>query len=196
VIVRTQVSGFLICLSIFAAMGTRALGSSTDACQDLVTAFLTHPSEDTLSGLSSAHDTVCWAVFASSDSSLSKLDQWVARGNSSAAKYLSTHLRRLDGGNLEDALVALGQFSEQDMVRLLLFAKSGLLSKQELSDALTMLPLSSSDHPRAQLKLLTKRRNNVARITRKDLTEQKAQALKAIDEFAAEIRSKNAGLEH
>jgi hypothetical protein len=113
-----------------------------------------------------------------------------------SSQYLAKHLKQLDGGNLEDALVALGQFSDHDMERLLFFAKSGLLSKHELSDALTMLPLSLSDNPRAQLDSLGRRRSNIMRITQKDLSEQRAQALSAIDEFASEIRSKNPAGDH
>ena len=75
------------------------------------------------------------------------------------------------------------------MTRFLLFAKGGILSERELSDALTMLPLSLSDNPDAQLKVLNQRRSKVVSVTRKDLLQQQRQALTAIDGFMSEIRS-------
>jgi hypothetical protein len=114
----------------------------------------------------------------------------VEQGNDWSAQYLVKHLRALDGGNLEDSLIALGLFSDHHMERLLIFAKKGQLSKQELSDTLTMLPLSLSDNPAGQLDYLKARRNRVMRVTRKNLSEQKAQALSTIDNFESEIRSK------
>jgi hypothetical protein len=75
------------------------------------------------------------------------------------------------------------------MTRLLLFANNGLLSERKLSDALTMLPLSLSDNPDAQLKAMNQRRSEVVGVTRKDLTQQRRQALAAIDGFVSEIRS-------
>lgn len=165
------------------------------SCQDAVTAFLALPSKDALARLSGP-DKACWTALTSSDANLNRLDHWVAKGNRWAAEYLAIHLKQLDGGELEDALIALGEFSEQDMEQVLLFAKSGLLSKHELSDALTMLPLSLSDNSRAQLDSLERRRSRVLRITRKDLSEQRGQALSAIDDFASEIKSKPLGSHH
>jgi hypothetical protein len=75
----------------------------------------------------------------------------------------------------------------------LFISSEGLLPKSELTDALTMLPLSLSDNPRAQLDSLNLRRSKVVRVTQKDLLEQRTQALSAIDNFASEIRSKNPG---
>ncbi len=75
------------------------------------------------------------------------------------------------------------------MEQLLRFKKDGRLSEHELKDALTMLPLSLSDNPRGQLDALKARRKRVMRITREDLAEEKAVALKAIDDFASEVKS-------
>lgn len=112
-------------------------------------------------------------------------------GNRWAAQYSAEHLKELDGGNLEDALIALGQFSHHDVQSLLMFANKGLLTKRELADALTMLPLSLSDDPRAQLSSLQARRGKLVKVNRADLQKQRAQALAAIDAFMSEIVSKN-----
>lgn len=153
--------------------------------------FLTTPEKRTLIALSEASETECWSIIEQSNSNLNQLMHLVEQGNDWSAQYLVEHLRVLDGGDLEDSLIALGLFSDHHMERLLIFAKKGQLSKQELSDTLTMLPLSLSDNPAGQLDYLKARRNRVMRVTRKNLSEQKTLALSAIDNFESEIRSKN-----
>ncbi|HUW29648.1 MAG TPA: hypothetical protein VMV97_13665 [Sulfuriferula sp.] len=183
---------FLIVLSMLVSLGVQASGSAiSPGCQEAVSAFLATPDKRTLIELSGSDDANCWAVIGSSNANLNQLIHSVEQGNRWAAQYLAKHLRNLDGGNLEDSLIALGQFSDHNMERLLIFANKGQLSKHELADALTMLPLSLSDNPQAQLDFLKARRNRVMRVTRKDLLEQRTQAFKAIDDFVSEIRSKN-----
>jgi len=98
-------------------------------------------------------------------------------------------VKALDGGNLEDSLVALGKFSDVDMENFLLFSQKGFISTQELDNALTMLPLSMSDDQAAQLSAMEIRAKNVENVTRMDLSEQKVLALKAIERFIAEIKA-------
>ena len=155
-------------------------------CQLAVDAFLSSPDEAKLLALDKS---ACSPVIRSSNENLNRLNGFVAGGNPWAAQYSAEHVKELDGGNLEDALIALGQFSNHDMTRLLLFAKNRLLSERELRDALTMLPLSLSDNPDAQLKALNQRRSKVVGVTRKDLSQQRREALAALDAFASEIRS-------
>ena len=155
-------------------------------CQSTVRTFLSAPDGAKLLALD---ESGCSTVIRSSTDNLNRLNQSVEAGNQWAAQYSAEHIKDLDGGNLEDALIALGQFSNRDMTRFLLFAKDGVLSERELSDALTMLPLSLSDNPDAQLKVLNQRRSKVVSVTRKDLLQQRRQALAAIDGFISEIRS-------
>jgi hypothetical protein len=162
-------------------------------CKAAINDFLTLPNKRTLQALPRSNRVSCWSVIDASNANLNKLNHSVKQGNSWAARYLATNVSQLDGGNLEDALVALGQFSERDMGDLLLFAHQGLLSGHELSDALTMLPLSLSDDPRSQLQRLRSRRGKVLKVGRRDLSAEQEQALHAIDTFASEIRSKNPG---
>ena len=70
----------------------------------------------------------------------------------------------------------------------MLFANKGLLSKRELTDALTMLPLSLSDNPHGQLDILRRRKVKLMGVTRKELSAQKNWALSAINDFEFEIR--------
>ncbi|WP_189799673.1 hypothetical protein [Sulfuricella sp. T08] len=189
---KKLILGFLIALSMLVSLGVQASGSAISAgCNEAVSAFLATPAKQTLLALSGSDDAECWAVIGSSNANLNQLIHSVEQGNRWAAQYLAKHLRNLDGGNLEDSLIALGQFSDHNMEHLLIFANKGHLSRHDLTDALTMLPLSLSDNPHAQLNSLKTRRNKVMRVTRKDLLEQRAQALRAIDDFASEIRSNN-----
>jgi hypothetical protein len=160
-------------------------------CHEAVDAFVSLPTENTLAALARLDEDGCWSVVGPSNSTQDHLNHWTERGNRWAAQYLAKHLKQFDGGNLEDALIALGQLSDHDMKRLLLFSNKGLFSKRELTDALTMIPLSLSDNPHAQLELLSARKSKVMGITRKDLSDQKTQALIAINGFASEIRSQN-----
>ncbi len=153
-----------------AAVSLPALAGTADSvCRGEVDAFLSLPSEHSLAALYRSDRAGCWSVIGLSNTALGQLNHWAEQGNRWAAEYMAKHVKQLDGGNLEDALIALGQFSDHDMKRLLLFANKGLLSKRELTDALTMLPLSLSDNPRAQLALLSARKRRVMHVTRKDL---------------------------
>lgn len=165
-------------------------GSESD-CHERITAFTAHPNQDSLQKVSGSADARCWALIGESNNLLLKLNDWTKKGNPWMAQYLAEHLKNLDGGNLEDALIALGEFSERDMARLLFFAHDGILSGPELDDALTMLPLSLSDNAVAQLRLLELRRQKVASITRKELSQQRVLALAAIDGSIREVRENN-----
>lgn len=182
--------GFIVSLAMLASFNLRASAAPAESgCQKAIDTFIGLPTENTLAALARLDQDTCWSVVEPSNPTLDRLNYWAERGNRWAAQYLAAHLKQLDGGNLEDALIALGQFSDHDMQRLLIFANEGLLSKHEFTDAITMLPLSLSDNPDAQLGLLSARKSKVMAVTRKDLSEQKTQALSAINGFAAEIRS-------
>lgn len=163
-----------------------ARGSVSSSCQ----LFLKTPNERTLAAMSELAESKCWAVINSSNTTRDRLNRFVGKGNRWAAQVSARHLNTLAGGNLEDALVALGQFGDHDMQRLFVFANRGLLSERQLTDTLTMLPLSLSDNAAAQLQVIRARRDKAIRVSRKDLLNQRRQAVKALDTFAAEIRSK------
>jgi len=171
---------------LLAAADLYSQQDAPSGCQSAVRTFLSAPDEAKLFALDKSG---CSTVIRSSNENLNRLNQSVKAGNQWAAQYSAEHVKELDGGNLEDALTALGQFSNRNMTRFLLFAKDGVLSERELGDALTMLPLSLSDDPDAQLKVLKHRRSKVVSVTRKDLMQQRSQALAAIDGFMSEIRS-------
>ena len=158
-------------------------------CQKAINAFLALPTKHTYAVLVSDGKSTCWPVIGSSNSNLILLAHSVEKGNQWAAEYLTENLRNLDGGNLEDSLIALGQFSDQNMERFLIFAKEGQLSEHEFTDALTMFPLSLGDDQYAQLNALKNRRNALIRVNQAALLAKKALAFKVIDDFISEIKA-------
>jgi hypothetical protein len=98
------------------------------------------------------------------------------------------NLKKLDGGNLEDALIALGEFGEHNMEGLLDFVSTGRLSETILQNAMIMLTLSLSDNPRAQLNVLQARRRLLANIEQTQLSRQREIAIKAIDKAVEQIQ--------
>jgi len=160
-------------------------------CHQLAAKFAAHPNQSSLDKISGPANAKCWEQIDSSNLLLAKLNNWTKNGNEWTARYLAEHLRNLDGGNLEDALIALGEFSERDMQRLLSFAHDGILSTQELDNALTMLPLSLSDNAPAQLRCLKLRRRKASSVTTIELSEQKARAIASIDNFISEVKRDN-----
>lgn len=167
--------------------------TAVTSCQKLANIFLATPTKSTLSNLKMANEDECWQAIGGSNAKLEKLLHSVKKGNFSAASYLAANLKALGGGNLEDSLVALGKFSDVDMESFLVLAKQGLLSEHQLGDALTMLPLSTSDNQKAQLSAMQFREQKVRHETLDDLSEEKALALKAIDDFIAEIKASKSG---
>jgi len=116
------------------------------------------------------------------------LDERVRSGDRHAASCLALRLRSLDGGELEDALVALGQFGDGRPVDLLGLALRGELSSRSLSDAVGMLSLSLTDEFPAQLAAMKARRARFRKVTSPELTSERRVALKSIESALAEIK--------
>jgi hypothetical protein len=122
---RRTVFGFIIPALIFICLGLHATETPIPpGCQHAVKAFFARPNRSTVAGLSEADEARCWAIIDSSNSNFDRLTRWVEQGNQWAAEYLAKHLKRLDGGNLEDAFVALGNFSVHNMEEFLMCLNS------------------------------------------------------------------------
>jgi len=176
-------AGLCIALGVGAPIPAKAMPN----CDEKIKAFLATPDERTLEAVSGASGQECWEVIGFSNVFLNSLIRSVEQGNRWAAQYLVGYLRKLDGGNLEDSLRALGQFSDHSMAQLLRFRKDGRLSEHGLVNALTMLPISLNNSLCGNLSALTVRRFRVMWIPLEDLAEAKAMALKAIDGAASKL---------
>jgi hypothetical protein len=102
---------------------------------------------------------------------------------------LSLLLPSLDGGELEDALVALGQYGDLRPVELLMLSHQGTLSRHSLAKAVGMLPLSLTDNMQGQLTAMNRRRDQYRRIAQPELTTERQLALQSIESALAEIRT-------
>jgi hypothetical protein len=115
------------------------------------------------------------------------LDRRVEAADGRAALCLAAGLHSLDGGELEDALIALGQFGDQRPAELLRLAHRGLLSKASLADAVQMLPLSMADDLHAQTTALRIRREQFAAVALPTLVAERDLAVRSIESTLADI---------
>jgi hypothetical protein len=157
------------------------------ACGRVVDEFLRSPTEALARSLNDTDSDGCWLTVSGSSALLDSLLTHVARGSTPAAHYLASHVRQLDGGNLEDSLRALGEFSERRMEVFFELEAKGLLSRNSLLGALTMLPIELADNPEAELSAMEARRAEVDRVDSAD-PRIRAEALQTIDSFIAEIK--------
>ena len=117
------------------------------------------------------------------------LDAGARKGDRRAAYCLSVRLPSLDGGELEDALTALGQYGDVRPVELLMLSRQGTLSKHSLADAIGMLPLSLTDDLQGQLTAMKRRQDQYRKITQPGLTTERQFALRSIESALGEIRN-------
>lgn len=117
------------------------------------------------------------------------LDRRAESGQRRAAFCLAVGLRSLDGGELEDALVALGLYGDRHPADLLALTHRGVLSKRSLTDAVGMLPLSLADDPTAQLKAMEARRYRFRRVVALELASERRIAMQAGESALREIRA-------
>ena len=138
------------------------------------------------SGNSSNDD--CWRTVSRSNEKFDSLLKLVSGGNTPAAKYLAPHVKALDGGNLEDALIALGEFSDKNMEQFLDLARQGSLNEHELTSAITMLSSTYTDQLEAQLAEMNKRRALLEQVSTPELRKYRDVALPEVDSFIGEIQ--------
>ena len=94
----------------------------------------------TKAALEQAAADACWAEEATLQRSFNKLNITAAAGNDAAAEYLVDHLSLIDGGNLEDALISLGLYSDRKMRRFMTLAVNKRISEVHFTSALATLP--------------------------------------------------------
>jgi hypothetical protein len=116
------------------------------------------------------------------------LAQEIEGGDSQAAHCLASRLQQLDGGLAEDATRALGQYGDRKPANLLRLSDEGMLSDQQLTNAVSMLPLSLVDDFQAQFKALAARRDRFQKVTVPELKNERRLVLKSIEATLDETR--------
>lgn len=117
------------------------------------------------------------------------MDRLVERGDDQAASCLARRLHSLDGGELEDALVALGRYGESKPRELLLLAHRGVLAQASLADAVTMLPNSLSDDFGAQAAALKARSALFKKVAQPKLFTERRLVLRSLASAISAVRS-------
>ena len=159
-------------------------GDEKRLCKAAITRFLDAPTADSLTGIP-RHGDECWSDLKTRQ--LQSLDALVAGGNKFAVQLLAPHVRHLDGGELEDALRAVGQFATHAMPDTVELCLSGALTEREFRDALTMLPPGLEDNFTAQLAELRARRAAIEELKDSRAAELKNTATASIDAFISEV---------
>jgi hypothetical protein len=165
-------------ISVFLLISGPALADGPD-CRAISDSFIVSPNEE---GRLLLEQGQCWHQFEYGSTYFAKLKQRVQGGDTSAAILVAEHLHATDGAELEDWLVALGQFSDRKPEVFLDFAKTGRVTTRTLTNAVKILPLDTSDDLPRQLTLLRARATKLRAVSRQDLAEQRHIALKALNE--------------
>ena len=155
------------------------------SCQAAIARFLQAPTSVNLAQLRHSGADMCRSGLKIEQ--LQALDKLVARGSKLAATLLAPHVRRLDGGELEDSLRSFGQFATHRMHDFMILAASGALTDRESTAALTMLPPDLEDNFGAQIAELKARRTALEGLPDPQLQDRRTGAITAIDAFIADI---------
>ena len=167
-----------------------AVEARSSPCQAAVIRFLEAPTGPNFSAAQRGEGK-CWSNLGTEH--LQALDRLIEQGNKYAARLLAPYVRQLGGGELEDALRALGQFARRDMHDFVKISDSDAITAREFTSALTMLPLDLTDNLDGQLTEMRARRSALDGVTDAGRPERKSAAIAAIDDFIAEIeRAKSA----
>ncbi|NLR74031.1 hypothetical protein [Leeia aquatica] len=129
----------------------------------------------------------CAAALPEDNAALQQLEMQTARGQTWAAHALARVLERLDGGNLEDGLLVLGQFADQRPTTLLHMAHDGELSLRNMKNALIMHPATLMDNLAAQLAGLQRRLQRIQQVKAPSLRLEQAEAVQALQHAIARI---------
>lgn len=101
--------------------------------------------------------------------------------NEWAIKILIKHTSDLDGGELEDAYIALGESVDIKPIILLREFKEQRMTENQFAQAVEMLSLSFTDNESGKVLALKARKKKILLIKDVNLKQQKRVAIKAID---------------
>lgn len=160
-------------------------------CQQEVTLFLNEPNDKHYLELNRTDigvgSDICWREIKYDVRNLAKLYWHASRGNPWAIKILIKHTNDLDGGELEDAYIALGESVDIVPTVVLQEFNEHRMTRNQFEQALVMLPLSLSDNEEGEILALKSRKERILSVTDGSLKPQKYLAVKIIDRQIKEI---------
>jgi len=157
-------------------------------CVNSVNAFLNQPNYKTFLELNSQkYKDMCWRQLITSGHNLEKLYKHTSKGNKWGIMFLIKHLNNLDGGELEDAYIALGESIDAMPDALLRANKDNLLTDNQLKQALVMLPDTQHDDKVGSVRTLKNRINKINLINDKSIMYQKKLAVKVINDHIRKL---------
>jgi hypothetical protein len=166
---------------------------SSAECVSEVTRFLSDPNEVTYGKLVDPYTRVvsddCWDYIANGNNALQRLLKKVSAGNLWTAIFIARNIDRLDGGDLEDALIALGVSMDKDPNLLLSLHRDGIIDNQTLSSCVSQRPLSLVDDQKGTLLLLKLRKKKILSVKTPGLEDAKREALIQLDETINDIEN-------
>jgi hypothetical protein len=169
----------LICLT---AAVTEAFAGD---CKNKVALFLNQPNYENYLALNrndtSENSDVCWLDLKIDVDNLASLYGHARQGNTWAIKILIKHTSDLDGGELEDAYIALGESIDREPRILLREFKEKRMTENQFKQALVMLPLSLTDNEKGEVAALKARKSKIHSIKDSSLKQQKELAEKVIN---------------
>jgi len=178
---------FKVALFAFIVVGSGCKSRASD-CSALVAQFLNKPSSESREGLERADSGACSKQATDIDENFHRLVMTVSSGSDAAAEFLAAQVASIDGGQLEDALIAIGSYSERNLQGLLRLAQLKKISEKHLSESLVATPLSLADKFADQVAVLSGRRELVSKLSDPSLSYLKTQLLQTLDAAIAETK--------
>ncbi|WP_374335922.1 hypothetical protein [Leeia sp.] len=177
---------FLVLLALLLNVAT-ALANPTDNCSAQRAHFLGRPNAAHFHALAQNHS--CATALTEDNAALQQLQKRVVQGHPWAARYLAQLLPGMDGGNLEDGLLALGLFADTHPTTLLQMAHDGELSLRNMKDALIMHPATLTEDRTAQIAGLQRRLRKIQQIKRSTLQVEQTEAEQALQQAIAMVEA-------
>ncbi|THD60772.1 hypothetical protein [Phenylobacterium sp.] len=172
-------------VALSALLMSQAVKAAPTECSARVREFLDRPT----TAVSSKVRT-CWSLIDESPNRFGRLLQLVAAGNRVAAQYLASNFGATDGGNAEDATIALSQFADHAGDQPLLeLVQQGVLSEVQIQDIYGSTSPTFTDRLETQLDELTRRRARLQALHTVTLSKEKSYALDGVGHSISQVRA-------
>ncbi len=163
-------------------------------CQQEIVNFLNNPSRENYLALAKKNrprvTDKCWIELKKEPDNLLTLYECSKKGNQWCVDLLVKYLSTLDGGELEDAYIALGESIDSNPTILLEIHRNSQITTDQFQQALIALPLNYVDNKNGALLALKHRENSIASIKSNRLNYQKKSASEFLENQISHITNK------